>query len=320
MATPTNRMKDVVFNNGDIVIYNYIPNHAPYRYSLCNIKSIEPIIFMNIPRSSGHNHADMLRIVINFNDGQGNVARLDFDIQDVQNQPGWTPNEAGLDQAILDIAQAKAAACGGSTSGMPIDVLGSGLFYRGDYSDDSAIPQANNAPVPSLFVGPTGRLKVDASKTKIQRLSISVSTGIGNYTPGNIIDTDFSVIMGPTLAVSGKITAISAVVDNAGARTPEAEFDILIFSDDPSAFHSGDDTVFDFSADVTKFVGIARFKAADAIPVGQSSVYTSKLDNAIGYGPLLVSQNLFFAIIARNAIPKDGRKIQMCVDYEENFS
>jgi hypothetical protein len=57
---------------------------------------------------------DMLRIIIEFQ-GAGQ-SKMDFNIQDVTNQPGWTPDPAGLAQALVDI-NAWVATCSDGSGG-----------------------------------------------------------------------------------------------------------------------------------------------------------------------------------------------------------
>jgi hypothetical protein len=118
-----NRQKTVVIDSNTIIIEN--TGVAPtstgqhkYVFSVCNIKSVEPMYFPNyraLP-NSGYHWNDLLKLTINFTDGQGNVARLDFDIQDVTNQAAWTPNLAGLINAVTDIQTAIKENCGSESS------------------------------------------------------------------------------------------------------------------------------------------------------------------------------------------------------------
>ena len=61
---------------------------------------------------------DMLRIIIEF-EGAGQ-SKMDFNIQDVTNQAGWTPDPAGLAQALLDINGWVALCAGGGGGVTPL--------------------------------------------------------------------------------------------------------------------------------------------------------------------------------------------------------
>lgn len=106
----TTRQKEVSLSGVDIKILGTgNANNAEHYYSLCNIKSIEPVL--SIPAPGISDYTLSLKIHIHFTDGQGAVSKLDFDIQDVTNQAGWTSNLAGLKQAAADISGWRATAC-----------------------------------------------------------------------------------------------------------------------------------------------------------------------------------------------------------------
>lgn len=130
----SNRQKTVLIDGNTIVIENTggsptSTGQHKYVFSVCNIKSIEPLYipnYVNIP-NSGYHWNDMLMLVINFTDGQGNVAKLDFDIQDVTNQATWTPNLAGLTKAVSDIQEAIKVSCGSESTTTSLETVVSEL-------------------------------------------------------------------------------------------------------------------------------------------------------------------------------------------------
>lgn len=106
------RQKEVSLSGLDIKILGTSnSNNVEQYYSLCNIKSIESIFQPNNAEGV-KDYATLMRIVIHYNDNQGSVSKLDFDIQDVTNQVGWTPNLVGLKQAAADISAWRESACG----------------------------------------------------------------------------------------------------------------------------------------------------------------------------------------------------------------
>ena len=90
-------------------------------YSLTAVKSIVPIYNNSIGRQGILNKTtypfkDQLEVVINFHNEHSN-SPLRFDIQTVSNQPGWTPDLAGLDQAVTDICGWLSTAISGGGGG-----------------------------------------------------------------------------------------------------------------------------------------------------------------------------------------------------------
>lgn len=86
-------------------------------YPVCGIKSVKGIAQIGYGARDASNNRrmtypfdDMLQVVVEMD--QKNYP-IKFDIQSVTNQVGWTPNAAGLDQAVADIIS-WAATCGGS--------------------------------------------------------------------------------------------------------------------------------------------------------------------------------------------------------------
>lgn len=84
-------------------------------YPVCGIKSIKGIPQIGIGTRDGQNQRknsypfdDQLMVVIEMDQKEN---KMSFDIQSVDNQPGWTPDLAGLSQAVSDI-NAWAAECG----------------------------------------------------------------------------------------------------------------------------------------------------------------------------------------------------------------
>lgn len=88
------------YTSGGTALWNYYP--------VSNIKCIEPVAEIGYgARDSSTNQRlhrtrqdDLLRITISFLD---DTKPLTFDIQNVMNQPGWTPDVAGMATALLDI-------------------------------------------------------------------------------------------------------------------------------------------------------------------------------------------------------------------------
>jgi len=69
-----------------------------------DVKSIIPTEVIGIGvgiDNSNYRYDDMLTFAITFNEEDRNSLR--YDVQDVENQAGWTANSAGLTQAIADI-------------------------------------------------------------------------------------------------------------------------------------------------------------------------------------------------------------------------
>ena len=76
---------------------------------------------------------DMLRIIVEL-DGE-HQPDVDFDLNQVTNQPGWTLNEAGVNQAIADI-NSWAAQCGSASDGTDLGDIKACLDVLIDQTDD----------------------------------------------------------------------------------------------------------------------------------------------------------------------------------------
>ena len=81
------------------------------KYMLANITRVVPVTSLgfgtrnastNQRKHSGAQYDDLLKLSIRFNDGS---PELEFQIQRVSNQAGWTADKAGLQQASDDICQ-----------------------------------------------------------------------------------------------------------------------------------------------------------------------------------------------------------------------
>lgn len=105
-------VKDITIINIGSTIEKVVINpgkpNVPERFALASIKSIIPTYNLGIGRSgidnpTTYSFTDQLMITVNFNNESSNPP-IRFDIQTVTNQPGWTPDVPGLDQAVSDIA------------------------------------------------------------------------------------------------------------------------------------------------------------------------------------------------------------------------
>jgi hypothetical protein len=92
----------------------------PYEnFPLANIKSIAAGYVPGIGLTN-YPYADQLRVVITWLDG---TPEWKYDIQDVDNQAGWTANFAGLQTALDDIAAAYGACvAGGAAAGLATEI------------------------------------------------------------------------------------------------------------------------------------------------------------------------------------------------------
>ncbi|PHS05101.1 MAG: hypothetical protein COA88_12835 [Kordia sp.] len=109
-----------------IQVKNVNPNNSYENYNLLNVKSVVPTFLSGYgtrsastnQRKNPYHHDDKIILAITFI-GESGEPSLQFDIQDVSNQPGWTANIAGLDQATADVCSWIAAciAAGGGGGG-----------------------------------------------------------------------------------------------------------------------------------------------------------------------------------------------------------
>ena len=109
---------DLVGSSLELVYTDHTGTKLPAEeFPVCGIKSVKGIAQIGYGARDASNQRrmtypfdDMLQVVVEMD--QKNYP-IKFDIQSVTNQAGWTPNAAGLDQAVADII-AWAATCGGS--------------------------------------------------------------------------------------------------------------------------------------------------------------------------------------------------------------
>lgn len=120
-------LKQIEISNVDCCLrirnINAADPNAYEAYALVNIKGVkglyEPGIGVRDPSTNQKANPypefdDMLRIQIEF---LGDDPPIDFDIQYVDNQPGWTADLAGLQQAVADICQWHSDCTAGSLGG-----------------------------------------------------------------------------------------------------------------------------------------------------------------------------------------------------------
>ncbi|MHA1166304.1 MAG: hypothetical protein ACTSRU_00670 [Candidatus Hodarchaeales archaeon] len=82
----------------------------PWEYFLCS--AVKSVIGIDIPnfglrkadnqRKNTTRYLDKREIIISFHD-ENNSAPFRYNIEDVDNQPGWTNDPAGLEQALADV-------------------------------------------------------------------------------------------------------------------------------------------------------------------------------------------------------------------------
>jgi hypothetical protein len=83
--------------------------NSPQYHKISGIKSIVPVLQVGVKstQSDGsytntYPYEDKVQVTITFTDENGS-SPIKFDLQDVNNQPSWTADKAGLDQAVADI-------------------------------------------------------------------------------------------------------------------------------------------------------------------------------------------------------------------------
>jgi hypothetical protein len=314
MPTPTKQKKNITFSGADLIVDGTATNTPPMYYSLCNIKSVEPVYApLAGTLLSKYNFASQLMVVINFTDGQGSVSRLAFDIQEVQNQAGWTANFAGLLQCLTDISAARAVACSGGS--VTIDVTASEMFMRQDYEGS---PVSDGDPQPYLLTDATGRLKVNASKTNlVEGNEITSPVAPAAYSDGDVIGSliTFNNVVENTYT-SGKITGVS-LLDGANGAT-DLQADLFLFTVAPTV--AADNAAFNPSfSEMRSCIGVAQFASPRAAST-TITFYPSTLQNAIGFvtgGGVA----LYGVLVARNAYTHvASEKYRVYIDVEENFS
>lgn len=109
-----------VGSNIEILTINTVKPNAPECYSLAAIKSVVPTYTLNLGTSlqdrSPYPYQDLYSITITFHNEHA-IPSIKFDLEEIANQPGWTADFAGLNQAINDICVWMTQASGG---GVPL--------------------------------------------------------------------------------------------------------------------------------------------------------------------------------------------------------
>ena len=110
-------------------------------HPVCNVVSITGQLFPNFAninpatnqRAHRYPHDDMARIIIEMNGVH--QLDIDFDLNDVTNQAGWTVDAAGVEQAKADI-NAWIAQCGSGSGGVDLSDIKDCLDILIDQTDD----------------------------------------------------------------------------------------------------------------------------------------------------------------------------------------
>ena len=92
-----------------VTVINPDKPNAPEYYSVNAIKSIVPvynenigIVSPNLVGKTPYAHKDMFIVAVTFHNEQSNPS-IRFDLATVENQPGWTLDFSGLEQAVTDM-------------------------------------------------------------------------------------------------------------------------------------------------------------------------------------------------------------------------
>ena len=132
-----------------------------------------------------------ISLIISFHD-ENNTSPIDYDIQYVNNQPGWTPNLAGLNQAISDVT----SWCSGSGSilGLPTGIEENTSTTQNNFPGAIGSTVLNSKSFSILFEGANGAL--DGIVMNSGQI-VSKSASLGNtlapeqYVVPNVADPQF---------------------------------------------------------------------------------------------------------------------------------
>lgn len=135
---------------------------------------------------------DTISLIISFHD-ENNTSPIDYDIQYVNNQPGWTPDLAGLNQAISDVT----SWCGGVAN--LISVITGNVETPSTVQDTTpAAAGTTNAGVKGfsiLFEGTGGTLNgvpVVSGYVSSKDASLGNTLSSESYVVPNVADPNFA--------------------------------------------------------------------------------------------------------------------------------
>jgi len=195
-----------------------------------------------LQRKNRYRWDDLLRIIVETNGEQ--QPYVDFDLNQVTNQPGWTKDQAGVQQAIADI-NTWVAACQAGADGSDLGDVISRLDVLIDQTDDLETIASNSltelqdinlntAPLEALLAQnnldnaailaelqtQTGILNVHT--TSLGNIITAINTnGNNNVTELQAIQTQLTTVIGSlgnidanTAPLDASLTAIEAAINN----------------------------------------------------------------------------------------------------------
>lgn len=156
-------------------------NYYPVAHIKC-VESTQQIGFgirdsVTNQRKNSTRQTDLLRITISLID---DTKPLIFDIQNVMNQAGWTPNAAGLTQALSDINDWIAAgiAAGGGSSASTDALIQDLIDQNTDYSTGIVVPNAITPGLPWSSVGNENSITIIVTAGSVAIQGATVTSGI----------------------------------------------------------------------------------------------------------------------------------------------
>lgn len=115
---PVNNQIEVTIANGFLTVENTTnPNASIENYNLAAVTSVneyyQDYTALNAYSPGRFPNAEEFTVVIDIEENPTDLVKLEFDIQNVTNQAGWTIDRPGLLQAVEDIKAAVSSSSGG---------------------------------------------------------------------------------------------------------------------------------------------------------------------------------------------------------------
>ena len=128
----TNNQIEVTIVDGFLNVKNITnPDASIESYNLAFVTSVNEY-YQNYAALNAYSpgrfpNAEEFTVIVSIEENPTDLVELQFDIQNVTNQAGWTIDRAGLAQAVADVKAAAASAIGGGGSGSsPYTAIGDG--------------------------------------------------------------------------------------------------------------------------------------------------------------------------------------------------
>lgn len=188
-----NNQIEVTIANGYLTIKNVTnPNASIENYDLSKVTSVneyyQDYTAINAYQNGRHEYDEEFSVLIDLEENPESLIKIQFDIQNVTNQAGWTIDRAGLAQATADIIAAVSAVVGGGGGSTSYTSLGTGRKVVATAGTAETLVAAST---PSLLVTITA-LSSNTDTVVIGGASVVAAIGTRQGTPlepGDSVDS-----------------------------------------------------------------------------------------------------------------------------------